>query len=292
MTLLLAGCGDLPHPFKGLPGANAMRLAQPPPARMAIPLPTDSLLTDAAAQAWSKSLAETLLAQELPVVAGEPMGGDWRLVLSAATSGAGVIPAYTVINPTGGVEGEVKGPPVPASDWAAGAPATLKAAADVEAPKLVALMSSIEAHRQQSDPNSLLNRPPRIYLAGITGAPGDGNVSLAAQMNIRLPHQGDVMQDSASTADFVVRGEVKTAPGAGKTVRVEIQWIVVDSRGRESGRVVQINEVPPGTLDRYWGEVAEAVAGEAASGVHEVIVQATGRGKDKDGKDKNDKPAG
>jgi hypothetical protein len=267
-----------------------MRLAEPPPARMAIPLPTDSLLTDAAAQAWSQSLADTLLAQELPVVAGEPMGGDWRLVLSAETAGTTVIPAYTVIDPKGETEGSVKGPPVPASDWAAGAPATLKAAADAEAPKVVALLSSIEAHRQQSDPNSLLNRPPRIYLAGITGAPGDGNAALTVQMNTRLPHLGDVMQDSASSADFTVRGEIKTAPGAGKSLRVEIQWIVVDSKGRESGRVVQINEVPPGTLDRYWGEVAEVVAGEAAGGVHEVIVQATGRGKDKN--DKPDKPAG
>jgi hypothetical protein len=282
--VLLAGCGDLPHPFKGYPGATAMRLAQPPPARMAIPLPTDSLLTDDAARAWSTSMADTLLAQELPVVAGEPMGGDWRLVLSAKTQGATVIPTYTVINPTGASEGSVDGPPVPAADWAAGAPVTVKAAADAEAPKVVALMSSIEAHRQQSDPNSLLNRPPRIYLAGVSGAPGDGNTSLAMQMNAHLPHLGDVMEDSASQADFTVRGEIKTAPGAGKSVRVEIQWIVVDSHGRESGRVVQINEVPPGTLDRYWGEVAEVVATEAAGGVHEVIVQATGRGKDADDK--------
>jgi hypothetical protein len=267
-----------------------MRLAQPPPARMAIPLPTDSLLTDAAAEAWSHSLADTLLAQELPVVAGAPMAGDWRLVLSAETAGATVIPAYTVLDPKGQSEGSVKGPPVPASDWAAGDPATLKAAADEEAPKVVALMSSIEAHRQQSDPNSLLNRPPRIYLSGVTGAPGDGNAALTVQMNTRLPHLGDVMVDAAGNADFTVRGEIKTAPGAGKSLRVEIQWIVGDAKGRESGRVVQINEVPPGTLDRYWGEVAEVVATEAAGGVHEVIVQATGRGKDKNDKpDKNDK---
>ena len=33
---------------------------------------------------------------------------------------------------------------------------------------------------------------------------------------------------------------------------------------------MQLNEVPPGTLDRYWGDVAVAVAAEAAGGVQDV----------------------
>ena len=81
--LLLAGCGDLPQPFLGNPGATAMRLAQPPPSRLAIPLPTDSLLTDDAARAWSQALADALLAQELPVRAAKAQPSDWRLILSA-----------------------------------------------------------------------------------------------------------------------------------------------------------------------------------------------------------------
>jgi hypothetical protein len=97
-------------------------------------------------------------------------------------------------------------------------------------------------------------------------------------MVARFPTLGDVMEDTAAESDFTVRGEVKTAPGKGTAVRVEIQWIVTDAQSRESGRVVQINEVPAGTLDHYWGEVAEVVASEAAGGVHEVVVQASGRG--------------
>ena len=87
---------------------------------------------------------------------------------------------------------------------------------------------------------------------------------------------------NASAADFTVEGDIKTAPGAGNTTRVEIQWIVTDAKGQESGRVVQINEVPPHTLDQFWGEVAVVVANEAAGGVHEVITNATGRGKKPD----------
>ena len=290
VLLLLSACGDLPHPFKGRPGANALRLAQPPPSRLAIPLPTDSLLPDDAAQLWSHALADGLLAQELPVTATEPGPGDWRLVLSAHTDGASVLPTYTVVDPKGATQGAVTGPPVTGSAWAAGAPATLKAAADAEVPKVLALLTSIEAHRQRSDPNSLLNRPARLLFTGVSGAPGDGNAALARLLTAKLPALGDIMADSAAQADYTVRGEVKTAPGVGKTVRVEIQWIVDDARGREAGRVVQLNEVPPGTLDHYWGEVAEVVATEAAGGVHEVVVQSTGRGAQPSAKP-GDKPA-
>ncbi len=274
----LAGCGDLPQPFLGNPGANALRLAQPPPSRLAIPLPTDSLLTDESAHAWSSALATALLAQELPASATEGSRGDWKLLLTAAVQGAAVVPTYTVVDPKGSPQGASEGPPVPAQDWAAGRPATLQAAADAEAPKVVALLTGIEARRQRSDPHSLLNRPPVLYLKGVTGAPGDGDTALARQMTTRLPGLGDLVQDTAKGADFSVEGQVKTAPGAGKTVRVEIQWVVNDAQGHERGRVVQLNEVPPGSLDLYWGEVASAVASEAAGGVHEVVVQASGRG--------------
>jgi hypothetical protein len=183
-----------------------------------------------------------------------------------------------VVDPKGASQGAVSGAPVAASAWAAGDPATLKEAASTEIPKLLSLLTSIQAHEQQSDPHSLLNRPPKLCFTGVTGAPGDGNASLTRLMLARLPTLGDVMVDKPSDADFTIRGEIKTAPGAKGAMRIEIQWIVTDAKSRESGRVVQINEVPAGSLDHYWGEVAEVVATEAAGGVHEVVVQASGRG--------------
>ncbi len=277
--LLLASCGDLPQPFLGRPGATALRLAQPPPSRLAIPLPTASLLTDNAAEAWSNALADALVTQELPASAHAVGRGDWSLVLTAELQDGAVVPTYTVMDPSGHPMGASQGPPVPARDWAAGQPATLKAAADAEVPKVIALLNGIEARREMSDPHSLLNRPPVIYFKGVTGAPGDGNFSLTRQMTAKLPNLGDVVQDTAKGADFTVEGQVKTAPGAGDTTRVEIQWIVTDAKGQENGRVVQLNEVPPHTLDQFWGEVAVVVANEASSGVHEVVTNATGRGQ-------------
>ena len=187
------------------------------------------------------------------------------------------MPTYTVQNPSGQSQGVSEGAPVPASAWASGDPAVLKAAADQAAPGIVALLSRIEAARLQSDPNSLLNRPARVYFAGVTGAPGDGNDSLPAQMRLKLGRSRPRRpghRRRTPTSSSAARS--KTAPGASGTTRVEIQWIVDDANGDERGRILQLNEVPPGTLDHHWGDVAVAVANEAAGGVRDVILNATG----------------
>lgn len=278
VLLALAACGDLPQPFLGRPGLTALRLAQPPPSRLAIPLPKAALLPDDAAKIWTSALADALVAQELPANAAPAGRGDWSLALTADVQNGAVIPTYTVLNPAGVAQGASQGPPVSAAAWSEGLPATLKAAAETEAPKIVAMLGGIEARRQMSDPTSLLNRPPVLFFRGVTGAPGDGNTSLARQMTARLPGLGDVVQDNSKGADFSFVGQVVTAPGANQTTRVEIQWIVTNARGDETGRVLQINEVKPGSLDSYWGEVAVVVANEAAGGVHEIVVNASGRG--------------
>jgi hypothetical protein len=67
------------------------------------------------------------------------------------------------------------------------------------------------------------------------------------------------------------------APEPGQKERVEIQWIIKTASGDERGRVVQLNEIPAGTLDHYWGDVAEVVASEASNGVNDVIKRQSDR---------------
>ena len=41
--------------------------------------------------------------------------------------------------------------------------------------------------------------------------------------------------------------------------------------------MVQLNEIPAGSLDHYWADVAVVVATEAAGGVNDVIARQSGR---------------
>ena len=277
VALLAAGCGDLPQPFLGRPGATARRLAQPPPSRLRILPPTEALLTEEAARVWVAALAEALVAEEVPAVPGtDPRTPEWRVVLAAERRGGEVVPTYTVHNPAGEQQGVSEGQPIPARLWAEGDPSALKQAAASAAPGISSLLSRIEAARRQSDPNSLLNRPARVLFTGVTGAPGDGDQSLPRQMRQKLSALGLVVQDGAQDADFRLSGRVQTAPGKNGTVRVELQWIVEDAGGTERGRIVQLNEVPRRALEPYWGDVAVVVAEEAAGGVRDVVLRQAG----------------
>jgi hypothetical protein len=278
-VVTLAGCGDLPQPFAGRPGATALRLANPPPARLTVPAPGGALLPPKDAAVMAHDLSDALVAQELPAFAEPARAGDWQIRVSAELSGVSVVPKFEVLDADLHPKGAITGDAVPAAAWAAGDPAVFQQAAANAAPQITALLRSVDASIKQSDPNSLYNRPARIYLAGVTGAPGDGNASLARQMRQKLPDTGDLVVAHQESADFTVRGVVHMTQLAGSQQQVEIHWLVYDVRGKEAGDVAQGHDIDQGTLDRHWGDVAVAVAGEAAGGVHDVITNWSGRKK-------------
>jgi hypothetical protein len=273
----LSSCGDLPRPFAGNPGRNALALAVPPPPRLIVPAPTNGLLPDTDSKAWAEAVTNALVAVEIPAFAAPVHKGEWQLRLSASLDGSLVTPKFTYIDPKGHIKGEVIGGPVAAADWAQAKPAVFKQSAAQAAPQIVGLLRAVDASLKQSDPNSLYNRPARIYFSGVTGAPGDGNSALARGMRIRLPDTGDQLVAQAYLADFLLRGTVKMTDEPGGQQQVEIHWLVSDPAGHLAGDVAQGHDVAKGTLDHYWGDIAAAVTDEAAGGVHEVITNYSGR---------------
>lgn len=273
LLLLLASCGDLPEPFLGNPGATARLLAQPPTPRLAVPPPGNALLSDEASRRYADSLAAGLQAQEVPAFADRVRANDWQLVATAEQRDGKVVPLFHVLNPRGEDKGETEGAPVPAQTWAVAAADTLDQTARDAAPRISNLLTSI----QHADPTSLYNRVAKVLIAPVTGAPGDGNISLTRQMKAQLAALGPMVQDDDTGADFIVQGNVRMVPIPGNQQRVEIQWSVKAPDGDERGKVVQLNEIPAGSLDHYWAEVAVVVAKEAAGGVNDVIARQSGR---------------
>ena len=269
--LALAGCGDLPEPFLGNPGPVGRVLAQPPAPRLAVPPAGNALLSDAGSQALAGDLAHALQAQAVPAVAAEPGSSDWRLVATAALQGDAVVPTFTVVDPKGKSRGDAQGDSIPAAAWAAATPATLQQSAAAAAPKIASLLTDIQTTQEMADPNSLYHRRAKVMVADVTGAPGDGDDSLTKQMRLRLGLLGPEVQATPTDADFTVQGQVRAVPVPGNKQRIEIQWSIKNAKGQDLGRVIQLNEIPAGTLDHYWGDVAVVVATEASGGVNDVI---------------------
>jgi len=288
--LLLVACGDLPQPFIGNPGSAGRQLAQPPTPRLAVPPPTTALLSDEASRHFAVSIAEGLQAQEVPAVADKARTNEWQLVTTAEQRGVTVVPVFRVLNPKGEDKGSTEGTPVPTAVWAAAPADMLNKEASEAAPKIAALLDGIQTATMRADPNSLYNRVAKVDIPPVTGASGDGNASLTKQIRERLKALGPVIQDSADGADFIVQGNVRMVPIAGRQQRVEIVWSVKVPSGDERGKVVQLNNIPAGSLDHYWADVAVIVATEAAGGINDVIARQSGRPPGEQVRGQPDKP--
>ncbi len=274
--LAVSACGDLPEPFLGNPGATARRLAQPMTSLLAVPPGTETLLPAAANLELARQIAVALQTTEVPAMVRTPEKTDWRLITRAERNGDTVTPLFSILDPQGKEEGTAQGEKVSLGVWSNADPVLLSHLAAEAAPRIGAVLTSIRIAHDKTDPGSLYNRPAKILVADVTGAPGDGNLSLTQQMRARLAVLGPVVLTTVAGADFIVAGDVKVVPMPKRQERVEIQWIVKTASGDERGRVVQLNEIPAGTLSHYWGDVAVVVASEASNGVNDVILRQAG----------------
>ncbi len=271
VLLLLAGCGTLPEPFYGNPGPEGARLAQPPPPVLVIPPPTAAMLDDKSAALFAADLATALANNDVPSIARAASKQDWRLTVTATLRGASVLPAYAITGPDGKSYGTQTGAPVDAAAWANGDTTALASAAATDTPALVRSLTQTNARVQQSNPNSLENRPPRLFMGAVTGAPGDGDTALAFDMARDLPGPDVELVQKPGRADFTITGLVKTQPVGNGQLLVELDWIIHDTNNREIGQVTQLHQLSPTDITPVWGDVAAAAATEAATGVHEAI---------------------
>jgi hypothetical protein len=276
LLCLLTSCGDLPEPFIGNPGATARRLAQPLTPLLAVPPGSDTMLSDAASKELATQISLALQATEVPAMVRQPEKTDWRLITRAQRDGGYVTPTFSVEDPTGKERGTAQGEKVPLQAWADADGTLMKQVAIEAGPRIGAVLTSIRIAHDKADPGSLYNRAAKVLVSDVTGAPGDGNASLTQQMRARLALLGPVVLTTPAGADFVVQGDVKVVPIPNRQQRVEIQWTVRTGTGDERGRVVQLNNIPAGTLDKYWGDVAVVVATEASNGVNDVILRQSG----------------
>jgi len=106
----------------------------------------------------------------------------------------------------------------------------------------------------------------------VTGAPGDGNDSLAAAMRqelrtLNLPAPG------AGRAAYAIAGKVALAPAKEGKQNIKIDWHVCDPANMFVATVHQSNDITAGALDSAWGQTATFAAQAAATKINDVIEQ-------------------
>jgi hypothetical protein len=270
-AVLLAACA-VPSGPGHIEGENASLMIPPPPI-LIIPPPGEAMLADDAARLYAKDLADAFVALDVPAMAApvQKRKPEWHLITSASLKNGQVRPAYAIAAPDQKIYGQMTGAPVDPASWSNGDPAALRQAAAADALALSKLLASVNATVQQSNPASLENRTPRVFLAQVTGAPGDGNNALALNMKRDLNGPDDLLVPTPGTADFLVDGTVEAQPAENDNLLVQIVWTVRDTSHRVVGKVTQLHELKPSDITPYWGDVAAAAAQEGAAGVQQVI---------------------
>lgn len=263
-------------PFERTPGNGPPEaLVRPPPARIVVPPSTTLGLPEADARRFAATLAEALQAQELPVTAAEVAKPDYRLLVASESDAGQIRLTYTLVDEAGASIGAAGGPrPLPAAAWARADEATFRAAATEAAPGIAQMLARADAAARRIEPGALVTRLPTVRMTGVTGAPGDGNRSLDRAIRSALAKEGVLVQEGAAEGEFALSGRVDVTALPRRQQRVEITWIVARADGTELGKVSQLNEIPAGTLDGLWADVALVVAEQAAGGVAEVIRRA------------------
>ncbi len=111
----------------------------------------------------------------------------------------------------------------------------------------------------------------------VTGAPGDGVMSLTDAMKRHLTRAGISLAAPGEGSAYVVRGSVEMGTAKNGQQSITIRWLVVGPNGQAMEKtVVQRNNVPEGSLDGTWGQVADLAAGEAAKSVAKLLGQRAG----------------
>ena len=121
--------------------------------------------------------------------------------------------------------------------------------------------------------SAIFAKKPKIFLAKIIGATGDGNISLHRNLQRSLQIAGAELVTERVQSVFLVKGFVNISPPYGGANDVAITWLVATKDGKELGKITQNNKVPVGALAGRWGDLAHAIAQGASVGIIDVVEQ-------------------
>lgn len=260
----MAACQPLPQPFqpdrKGVTAATDP-LLQPGPSFSLLVTPVRGL--GANGQKMADDVAQALQDREIPASSHSASKASYVLTGEARDAGPGRSQiVWTVVDPRGVTFRQLSQP--------IGASAAALAEARVALTSLAVAAAVLIEPALQEDA-SLQRGPPKVRVATVAGAPGDGDQALPAALAAVLVHRKIAQIDPNAADAYAVSARINLTEGPRNGQTIEIQWVVSDAQGKEIGTVGQKNVVPKGSLDGKWGDIAFAAAEGAAEGLSRIL---------------------
>jgi hypothetical protein len=269
LAALIAGCQPLPHPFAD---------DRPPAALLAVPDSFDIAVgsfegePSATAAKLPAAIAKELLKHNIAASDGTTSRLsyklDGRIEEHPAKRGKSLVTVFWRLRDANGniVSERNDQRAAPTRDWETGKDDSVIQLAAAGAAAIAALLTD-DTPREQPGGGRI-----RVAIRKVTGAPGDGDRSLASSLTALLKHQDIELVDATrGKPDLVVDAEIKVDSATGGKQHVKIVWHVARAAGGEIGQVAQENDIPHGRLDGPWGDIAFSVAMAAEGGIMQLV---------------------
>jgi len=261
IALIVAGCGQIPQPFR--PGEKSGRVSNAPGPSIALVVRDIDGVDAAALTGLTDSIVRELQRAEIAATRSAipnryQLVGD---VQRLRDEGNDTILAFRwwLLDPAGETVDSVSHTLRSAArPWVEAEPRVIAELAAQASGHVIRLVNGDLPVAAPPVPEAL------IALGAFTGAPGDGNQALADAMRKALERRGLVVGKESDASRALLELRVAVAPADRGTDRVTLLWRGRDGHGRKRGRREQQNVVPAGRLNGRWGDVAaQAVAGAA-----------------------------
>lgn len=244
-VVLLAACGELPHPFEHDPGAEPILAT---PTAMAPVAVAEVAGQPGLAEAVVKALGE----QDIP--ASMEGGGD-RFLRLTGKAGSGRI-LWTLTGPDGKKLGEnLQALPRKPGDFDQIAAASAEAIGEL----------------MRGDDLGGTDLAARVRVAVDDVIAGGGLDAGLLKRSLVLALQQRGLAVVTDRAKLHVSGGVRVSPGIGGRDLVEVSWVVVDDTGKELGRVNQSNNVYHDEIVSLGTRMTHQIAEGGAEGVAQLV---------------------
>jgi hypothetical protein len=272
LLTLMTGCGVVPQPFSRDVDQKAAAPLLPAPATEGVVIlpaegvdeQTGALIADLTAKALQK---QGIIASAQTVGRVGNRASLYLAALGTRQPDGAMRIDWTLVRPDGSVVGEYSRP----------------ISSDEELSVATRTLAGWIEPRSGIEPGPRFR--PKIVIAGVNGASGDGDKLLGRALAISLARapvdlsptypapgpssdsDGAVPGLPSDPDQHVVRGEVTIDRLENGADHVKVAWVVTDGTGREVGVIDQENQVPAGSLNTSWGAVAQPIADGAADGI-------------------------
>ena len=152
--------------------------------------------------------------------------------------------------------------------------AAAPAATPVAARSSAAPTRTAAASRSVTQPGTTtgsISGPTNAIVPNVTGAPGDGRISLTTALQRELSRKGLSLTQTPGANTYRVEGVVAVGGAKDGKQPIKIDWHVKKPNGEKVGTVSQKNEIQAGSLDGAWGATADAAAAAAAQGILKLL---------------------